>query len=103
MARQAQPGFAGRKKGSLNRDKKIVRDAIDEMGFDLIEGLVNFAKGDFKSLGCRQPFPPDLRLKAMIELMKYSYPQLKHIDGTVKATVEDRPYGNMSNEELDKQ
>lgn len=92
----------GRPKGAVNKRSALVRERLEKLGCDPIEGLAYFAMGDVVKLGMmtaaelKKPgndfgrksgkeraaelIPPALRYSAYAELAHYCEAKLKHID-----------------------
>ena len=68
------PKSGGRKKGTPNKDRKLVLEQVQAAGLDLVEGLVR--------VGLKAEADGELSLarQAYSDLMPYCYPRLRHID-----------------------
>ena len=88
----------GRKKGVPNKNSLSVELRCQELGVDIVEGLVAFYKGDYEFLGLPETIvkpgfqgveidelsiSADLRLKALSLLAKYIFPTKKAIEHSI--------------------
>lgn len=97
-----KPPNSGRKKGSRNKKTAAVKEFLEDMGFNPVERLANFARGDHVALDLEYAIPLDIQIRCLIELLKYVHPQLKSIEGNITTTIDDeRPLEHLSDEELD--
>ncbi len=92
--------YGGRSKGTLNKNKKALRDVAASRNVDPFEVLCLFAAGDADALGLPE-VPPELRLQAAKEACKYLHPQLKAVDHTGVLSAVYRELEEASNDELD--
>ena len=88
----------GRPKGSFSKERYLFQEKAAELGIDLFETLLRFAKGDWKALGYeaesapssigqfgtvyKYTIDPAVRLKAITEAMNYIAPKLRSIEVT---------------------
>ncbi len=67
-----KPEGSGRKKGTPNKLSATVRERLEELGCDPIEGMAQIAMDKSNT--------PELRHKAYADIAQYAYPKLKAIE-----------------------
>ena|ERR1700677_3527645 len=88
--------MAGSRKGVKNKKSFSAEETALRLGFDVVEGLINFAEGNWKKLGYDNEvyvsesasgstkigytITPEMRLTAHKELMKYLHSQKKAVE-----------------------
>lgn len=107
--------MAGRPKGAKNKITTAARELALQLGVNPLEVLLRFAKGDWEGLGYEDPtmtkysaegpiiverIPPELRMTAAKEAVKYIYPTQKAVEftsedgeGGFKVIIEDYTKG----------
>ncbi len=61
----------GRKKGSVNKNAFMVRQALNELDVDIVKEIIDLT---------RSINDPKLKLDALLQLLKYAYPQMNPVD-----------------------
>jgi len=69
-----KPPNSGRKKGQVCTLAASVRQKLEELGCDPIEGMAQIAMDESNT--------PELRHKAYADIAQYAYPKLKAVDHT---------------------
>lgn len=82
---------SGRKKGTKNKNSQLVRLAMDNHGFDLVQALIR----EIKRLDT-----PKEKVEAMTQLLKYTYPTIKEIEIPFVPETVQTPAEDMSTEDL---
>lgn len=108
--------MAGSRKGVKNKRSFSAEETALRLGFDVVEGLILFATGDWKELGYDSEvyvmenaqgstrigytISPEMRLTAHKELMKYLHAQKKAVEissGAEPIKIEIVDYSTKSN------
>lgn len=93
MGKRGAPKTGGRKPGTPNKDKTVLREKAKALGIDPFETLLYFAAGDELKLGYKDKamrnkdgelevisISPELRKAAARDACKYLYPELRAIE-----------------------
>jgi len=88
---KGQPKTGGRQKGTQNKNKKVFRDALDEIGFDLVaETMLTLSKLE----------NPKEKLDFMLRLFRYIYPTLKEVEVIERGNSITEDMSKLSDENL---
>lgn len=110
------PKTGGRKKGSINKKSRELKEIAEDLGVDPFEVLLHFAKGDYKALGYAETvtkyvqggesyeeptISPELRQKSAKDACEYLHPKLKSIELKGSAANPLEVFLRMTKEERD--
>lgn len=113
-----RPPDAGRKKGTKNKDSRLLKEQAEKYGVDVFEILVLFAGGKWQELGYDKEtqtksmgggetyevriITPEIRLKAAADACQYLHPKLKTIEATIRDTGNKaNPANGLSDDQLE--
>lgn len=92
---QKRPANAGRKKGTPNKSSTVIRDRLEERGFDIVDATIGLFQDP--------DTPPEIKFKCLYFLADFSYYKPKNpldLPGAVPPRP-DTDEATLSDEELE--